>query len=260
MTAPVALVTGGASGVGAATARMLSERGYRVAINYRSRAGEAADVAKDCGAPANAMTVAGDVSDDDTCQAMVAAVVDNWGRLDVLVCNAGTTQFTSLTNFEKQNAEDFHRIYAVNTIGAYQMVRAAAPHLRASGNGAIVNVSSIAGKNGNGSSLAYVASKGALNALTQALARLLAPEIRVNAVLPGLIDSGWFTDGGVKQETWEKLKDGYRRASALERFCAPEDVARSIVYLATDATHNTGELMIVDGGFLLGPRVKLTRD
>ena len=96
--------------------------------------------------------------------------------------------------------------------------------------------------------------EGALNALTQALARLLAPEVRVNAVLPGLIDTGWFTEGGVRQETWEKLKDGYRRTAALERFCTPDDVARAITWLALDATLNTGELMIVDGGFLLGAR------
>ena len=259
MTAPTALVTGGASGVGAATARMLAGRGYRVAVNYRSREAEAAAVTEECRAHADAMTVPGDVADDAACRAMVDAVTDRWGRLDVLICNAGTTQFTSLANFENQNADDFQRIYAVNTIGPYQLARAAAPHLRATGNGAIVNVSSLAGKNGNGSSLAYIASKGALNALTQALARLLAPEVRVNAVLPGLIDTGWFTGGGVREDTWEKLKDGYRRASALERFCAPEDVARAITYLALDAPLNTGELMVVDGGFLLGPRVKLTR-
>ncbi len=260
MAARVALITGGGSGVGAATARMLADRGCNVAVNYRSRDAGAAEVVAACeAAGVEAFAVQGDVALDADCRAMVAATAERWGRIDTVVCNAGTTQFTALEDMESQNAEDFQRIYAVNTIGPYQMARAAAPFLRKSGAGSIVNVSSIAGRNGNGSSLPYIASKGALNAITQALGRLLGPEIRVNAVLPGLIDTGWFTDGGVRPETWEKLKDGYNRGSALGKFSTPEDVAQSIVWLALDATMNTGELLNVDGGFLLGARVKLSK-
>jgi len=187
--APVALISGGATGVGAATARGLAARGFRVAINYRRSADEAEATAAACrAAGTDVLALQGDVAEDRACRSLVARTVEAWGRLDVLVCSAGITQFTQIADFDGQNAEDFHHVFAVNAIGPYQLARAASSHLRASGSGAIVNVSSIAGQNGNGSSLAYIASKGALNSLTLALARLLAPEVRVNAVLPGLIE------------------------------------------------------------------------
>src|SRR5690349_13756592 len=176
--ARVAIVTGGATGVGAAAAVELATRGYRVVINYsRSRTEADATVAQCRSAGADAITLQGDVADDGACRAVIAAAVSQFGRIDVVINSAGTTQFVPLSDLDGQNAEDFHKVYAVNVIGPYQMARAAAPHLRQSGAGAIVNVSSVGSLNGNGSSYSYVTSKAALNTLTLALARNLAPEI-----------------------------------------------------------------------------------
>ncbi|MFP1630519.1 SDR family NAD(P)-dependent oxidoreductase [Zhengella sp. ZM62] len=255
----VALVSGGGTGVGAATALRLAQRGCRVAVNYR-RSGEAAGsvVAACRDAGGEALALQGDVASDADCRSMVAEIVDTWGRLDILVCSAGTTQFTSLTDLEGQNAEDFQRVYATNVLGVHQLARAAAPHLERSGQGAIVTISSIAGVNGNGSSLAYVASKGALNALTLALARLLAPRVRVNAVLPGLIDSGWFLNG-MDDAQFKAIRENFAAASALETVCSPEDIADAAAFLALDARRMTGQFMTVDAGYSLGRAVRVSR-
>ena len=171
---------------------------------------------------------------------------------------AGTTQFVPLGDLDGQKAEDFQKVYAVNVIGPYQMARAAAPHLRASGAGAIVNVSSVGSLNGNGSSYSYVTSKAALNTLTLALARNLAPEIRVNCVLPGLITTRWLKDG-LGAEAYERVRDGWADAAALQKTCTAEDVAQTIVWLAADAALITGQLLTVDGGFLLGRPTRVAR-
>ena len=257
--APVAIVTGGATGVGAATALELAARGYRIAINYsRSKAEAEATIAECKRAGADAIAVQGDVADDAACRAAVAETVARFGRVDVLVNSAGTTQFVPLSDLDKQNAEDFQKVYAVNVIGPYQMARAATPHLRASGAGAIVNVSSVGSLNGNGSSYSYVASKAALNVMTLALARNLAPEIRVNAVLPGLIQTRWLKDG-LGDEAYARVRDGWADAAALQRTCTAEDVAHMIVWLATDAPLVTGQLLTVDGGFLLGRPTRVSK-
>ena len=185
-------------------------------------------------AGADAIAVQGDVADDAACRAAVAAAVARFGRVDVLVNSAGTTQFVPLSDLDGQKAEDFQKVYAVNVIGPYQMARAAAPHLRASGAGAIVNVSSVGSLNGNGSSYSYVTSKAALNTLTLALARNLAPEIRVNCVLPGLIQTRWLKNG-LGDEAYARVRDGWADASALQKTCTAEDVAQTIVWLAADA-------------------------
>lgn len=256
----VALVSGGATGVGAATARLLAARGCRVALNYRRSADAAEATAAACrDAGAEALVLRGDVADDTDCRALVSATLAAWGRLDILVCSAGVTQFTQLDDLEDQNADDFQRLFAVNSIGPYQLARAAAPALRASGAGAIVNVSSIAGQNGNGTSLGYIASKGALNSLTLALARLLAPEVRVNAVLPGLVQSDWFLNG-MDRASYEAIRDRFADASALRVTSRPEDIADAVVFLAQDARTVTGQLLVVDGGYLLGRAVRLSRD
>jgi 3-oxoacyl-[acyl-carrier protein] reductase len=250
--APVALVTGGGTGVGAATARRLAKRGYNIVIVYRSSADDAEDVARDCrAAGVEALTVPCDVAEDADCRAAVDRAKEAWGRIDVLVNSAGVTQFTSFSDLDSQNAEDFQKVFAVNVIGAYQMARAAAPLMRGGGMGAIVNISSMSAETGNGSSLAYVASKGALNTLTLSLARLFAPEIRVNAVVPGLIDSGWFLRG-MSAERYAKVRDSFAAASALGAVCSPDDIAQAVEFLAVDAKKMTGQLMAVEAGALLG--------
>src|SRR6201991_3131461 len=203
-----AIVTGSASGLGAATAAILAQGGGRIVVNYSSSAKEAEESADLCRkAGAEVVVVQGDVSRDEDCKKIAAAAAP-WGGLDVLVNNAGTTKHVPHHDLDGLTAEDFQRIYAVNTIGPFQMVRAARALLeagaKASGRaGAVVNVSSVAGISGVGSSVAYAASKGALNTMTLSLSRALAPLIRVNTVCPGYIDTPWFPKGrgetGAKQ-------------------------------------------------------------
>jgi 3-oxoacyl-[acyl-carrier protein] reductase len=160
------------------------------------------------------------------------------------------TSFAGPSNWDAQDAETFQRILGVNTVGTFQMIRACAPHLRES-RGAIVNVSSVAGSLGIGSSVAYVASKGAVNALTLHLARAMAPEVRVNAVCPGLITTRWFVDG-VGQEQYDKIKAANEQATPLGQASSPEDVADAILWLITSARTMTGELLQLDAGMHLG--------
>ena len=180
---PVALVTGSSSGVGAACVEQLAKAGWDVVVNY-SRSAEAAEaVAERCrAAGAEELLQQADVAADSACRALVAGVEARVGRLDALVNNAGTTKFVAHSDLDGLTAEYFHHIYVVNTIGAFQMTRAAASLLRASGDGAVVNVASIAGVKGIGSSIAYAASKGAMITMTKSLARVLGPEVRINAV------------------------------------------------------------------------------
>lgn len=246
-----AIVTGSATGVGAATALRSAHRGYDVLINYSKSAQEAKDTEAACRqAGADTLLVQGDVADDEACRAMAAAAVDRWQRLDGLVNNAGITTFAGSANWDALDAAAFQNIMGVNVVGAFQMVRACAVHLKAH-QGAIVNVSSIAGALGIGSSVPYVASKGAVNAMTLHLARALAPDIRVNAVCPGLITTRWFKEG-IGQQGYEALKAAYERATPLRRACTAEDVAEAVVWLLDVARTVPGELVLLDAGMHLG--------
>jgi 3-oxoacyl-[acyl-carrier protein] reductase len=247
-----AIITGSATGVGAAVAIDLAGLGYKVLINYNKSEAEAEQTrAAVVEAGSEALVVQGDVADDATCVAMVDAAMSAWGRLDVLINNAGMTTFSGVDNWDALDNEIFARIYDVNVVGAFQMVRAARDALRDNGGGSIVNVSSIAGSLGVGSSVPYIASKGAMNSMTLHLARQLAPEIRVNAVCPGLITSRWFRDG-LGEEGFNKVKAGYEAMVPLQRSCTPEDVSDAIVWLATATPVITGELLLMDGGKHLG--------
>jgi 3-oxoacyl-[acyl-carrier protein] reductase len=247
----VALVTGSGTGVGAATALMLAERGYNVLINYSRSAEEAERSAAACRkAGADTLLLRGDVAQDADCCAMTQAVVARWGRIDALVNNAGISVFGKAAEWDALDADVFNRILGVNTLGTFQMVRACLPQLKAA-RGCIVNVSSVAGALGVGSSIPYIASKGAINALTLHLARSLAPAVRVNAVCPGLITSRWFVEG-VGQEAYEATRQAYEAGVPLNRACTPEDVAEAIVWLVDGAKTVTGELVLLDGGMHLG--------
>ena len=248
-----AVITGSASGLGAATATILAKGGARIVINYSSSQKEAEQTADLCrSAGGEVVVVQGDVSRDEDCRRIVAAAV-SWGRLDVLVNNAGTTKHVAHENLDGLSAEDFQRLFAVNTIGPFQMVRAARSLLeagaKASGRAStVVNVSSVAGISGIGSSVAYAASKGALNTMTLSLARALAPLIRVNAVCPGYIDTPWFTKGrGV--EGAAKVRDAVVAKVPLKRASTAEDVAALVCFLATSQSGNmTGEVVRMDAG------------
>ncbi|MBC7602899.1 MAG: SDR family oxidoreductase [Ramlibacter sp.] len=248
----VAIVTGSGTGVGAATAVMLAQRGFDVVVNYSRSEDEARETCKQCeAAGASTLLLRGDVSQDADCRAMVEATVARWGRIDALVNNAGISVFAQAAAWDALDAATFERIMGVNVIGSFQMIRACTPHLQSS-RGSIVNVSSIAGALGIGSSVPYIASKGALNSMTLHLARTLAPEIRVNAVCPGLITSRWFVEG-IGQAGFDKTKAAYEGTAPLGVACTPEDVADAIVWLIHSRTV-TGELLLLDSGMHLGTR------
>ncbi|HZE55747.1 MAG TPA: SDR family oxidoreductase [Bradyrhizobium sp.] len=251
-----AIVTGSASGLGAATAAILAKGGARIVINYSSSQKEAEQAADLCrSAGGDVVVVQGDVSRDEDCRKIVAAAA-SWGRLDALINNAGTTKHMPHDNLDGLSAEDFQRLFGVNTIGPFQMVRAARSLLEAGANSSgrassVVNVSSVAGISGIGSSVAYAASKGALNTITLSLARALAPLIRVNAVCPGYIDTPWFTKGrGV--EGAAKVRDAVVAKVPLKRASTAEDVASLVCFLATPQSSNmTGEVVRMDAGLHL---------
>ena len=251
------IVTGSASGLGAATAGILAKAGARIVVNYSNSKNEAEATAEACrkAGAKEVVVVQGDVSRDEDCK-KIAAVAAPWGRLDVLVNNAGTTKHVAHDKLDQLSAEDFQRIFAVNTIGPYQMVRAARALLEASANAsgkpaAVVNISSVAGISGGGSSVAYAASKGALNTMTLSLSRALAPLIRVNTVCPGYIDTPWFTKGrgeaGAKQ-----VRDSVVARVPLKVASSAEDIAEVVCFLATPASSNmTGEIVRMDAGMHL---------
>ncbi|MER7763919.1 SDR family oxidoreductase [Streptomyces sp. NPDC097619] len=237
----VALVTGSSSGIGAAVARRLAADGLRVAVNsVRSTEAGQALAAELPGA----VYVQGDVSDGAGAARVVETVVAHYGRLDVLVNNAGTTAFIPLDDLEAADAEVWRRILDVNVIGVWQMTTAAAPHLRASGAGAVVNVSSVSATRALGSSVPYAVSKAAVNHLTRLLASQLGPTVRVNAVAPGLIDTPWYEGA---EEVWESSKEWITTHTPLRRVGTPEDVAEAVRYLL-DAGYTTGDVLTVDGG------------
>jgi 3-oxoacyl-[acyl-carrier protein] reductase len=252
----VAIVTGSATGVGAATALALAAQGYDLLVNYSKSEAEAEASAAACrNAGADTLLVRGDVAEDADCKALVQAVMDRWGHLDALVNNAGTTTFGGAANWDAIDAATFQRVVGVNALGTFQMIRAAAPHLKAA-HGCIVNVSSIAGSLGIGSSVAYIASKGAMNSMTLYFARAMAPEVRVNAVCPGLITTRWFVDG-IGAAGFEKVKASYEANAPLGRASTAEDVADAVLWLVEGARTVTGELILLDSGVHLGPAVRV---
>jgi 3-oxoacyl-[acyl-carrier protein] reductase len=251
-----AIVTGSASGLGAATAALLAKGGARIVVNYSSSQKEAEQTADLCrSAGAEVVVAQGDVSRDEDCRKIVAAAAP-WGRLDALINNAGTTKHVAHGNLDGLSAEDFQRLYSVNTIGPFQMVRAARSLLeagaKASGRAsAVVNISSVAGISGIGSSIAYAASKGALNTITLSLARALAPLIRVNTVCPGYIDTPWFTKGR-GEDAARQVRDMVVAKVPLKIASTAEDIAALVCFLATPPSGNmTGELVRMDAGMHL---------
>lgn len=245
-----AIVTGAGTGVGAATARALAKQGCAVLANYsRSKDGAEETAAAAAAHGVKSLAFRADVSDDADCRAMVEAAVGAFGRLDVLVNNAGTTTFIPHADLEKVDAAAWQSIMAVNVAGPFQCARAAKAAMETSDGGDVVNVSSVAGLVGTGSSIPYCASKAALNNLTVTLARVLAPTIRVNAVAPGFIDGSWLQEG--LGEAFDTIKSHITSRAALGKVCTPEDVSDAILSLITGSDLVTGHVLPVEGGMLI---------
>jgi len=235
---PVALVTGSTSGIGEAVARRLLAQGTRVVLNSVSSvdAGRAlvAELGEDC------HYVQGDISVDADVARLVAETVEHFGRLDILVNNAGTTVRIPHHDLEAATREIFRRLYDVNVVGTWALTVAAMPHLRASGAGCVVNVASLAGVRPTGSSIPYAASKAALNHVTRLLANVVGPEVRVNAVAPGLVDTPWTED-------WDDVRAAVQGMAPLKRSAQPDDVAEVVLALIA-STYVTGQIWVIDGG------------
>ena len=245
-----AIVTGAGTGVGRATSLALARRGCAVLVNFsRSQEGAEKTAAEVATLGVKGIAHRCDVADDAACRAMVEAAVSEFGRLDLLVNNAGTTSFIPHAELERVSDDDWNRILAVNLQGPFQMARAARSAIEDSGGGEVVNVSSVAGIIGTGSSIPYCASKAALNNLTITLARVLAPKIRVNAVAPGFIAGDWL-QGGLGP-AYDVIKQAMEQRSALGRVCEAEDVAEAILSLVTGSDLVTGHVLPVEGGLLL---------
>ena len=251
MSKKVCIVTGSSSGIGAATARLYAGQGWNVVVNYSREPAPAESVAEQCRAlGAEVLVIRADVAQEADCRRMAAQVEAQWGRADVLVNNAGTTKFVPLKDLDALTAEDFQRIYAVNVVGAFQMTRAFVPLLRQHPVTGVVNISSIASMMGTGSSIAYMASKGALNAMTAGLARALGPEIRVNAIAPGLVETPWM-QMGLGAERYDAVVKSYKAHAVLDAVISDEDVAQTAWWLGAGAAKTTGEVLLVDAGLRL---------
>lgn len=243
-THKVALVTGSATGIGRACALRFAENKFHVVVNYSRSEAEAREtlkLVKACGV--RGLLVKCDVGSDAAVRDMLHTVEREFGQLDVLVNNAGTTWFIDHKNLEEMTEEKWDRILQVNLKGPFFCIRASVPLLKKSGGGAVVSVSSVAGIGGDGSSIAYAASKGALNTMTKSLAKALGPEIRVNAVCPGPVDTRWLR-AVMSPEELEKRTAHF----PMQRPALPEDIADAVFYLATGTTLTTGQCLVVDGG------------
>ncbi|MBI5876616.1 MAG: glucose 1-dehydrogenase [Chloroflexi bacterium] len=251
LSGKVAIVTGGGKGIGRATCLALAQEGAAVAVNY-SRSQEDADavVAAITSAGRQAIAVRADVRIDAEAQALVAETVARFGRLDILVNNAGWTRRTPHHQLELLSDELLDRTLDTNVKGPLYCIRAAVPHMQAAGSGCVVNITSVAGIMGQGSSIIYCGSKAALMAMTKSLARAFAPTIRFNAVAPGFVDTGFvYPSGG------DAAANAMKRTH-IGRIVTPEDCAGAVLFFCTDGAGLTGEEIVVDGGIVkLGARV-----
>ena len=232
----VAVVTGSSSGIGEATARAFAGLGASVLVNSARSVDEGQAVAASL---PDAHYVQGDITEPDVPERLVAAALEHWGRLDTLVNNAGTTAVIPHHDLEAASVDVWRRIFEVNVFGTWAMSVAAMPALREA-RGAIVNVASVAGVRPTGSSVPYAASKAALNHMTVLLAKVVGPDVRVNAVAPGLVDTPWTAD-------WDVVREVVSQVAPLRRSGQPDDIAEIVVALAR-AAYVTGQVLVVDGG------------
>src|SRR5438552_705485 len=243
----VAIVTGGGTGIGRATALRLARSGAKaVVVNYSRSAAEAETTVKDVIAlGAEAITHRSDVGDESQVKALVASTVDRYGKLDVLVNNAGTTHFIAHADLDALTDAVWNDILGVNLKGTFFCCRAAAAELKKTG-GAIVNIASIAAHRASGSSIAYAVSKAGVVQLTRSLALALAPEVRVNSVSPGLVSTRWFSSR-FGDEAAAAQEEAFAKQTPVQKIATPDDVARAVIALLENDLI-TGEDLVIDGG------------
>jgi len=242
----VAVVTGGGTGVGRAIVLQLARLGADVAVNYSKSKDEAEATAKDVqGWGVRALAVQADVADESQVQQMVKAVRQRLGPIEILVNNAAFTRFTDLSNLNALSQQDWDRTFEVNVNGTLYCTRSVAPMMKARGWGRIVNISSVAAYTGAGSSIAYCASKAAILSLTRSFAKVLGPEITVNAIAPGLIETRWVA--GMKR--LDEFRERWKKDTALGKVLTPDDVAEAAVSCIASMSLVTGQTIIVDGGW-----------
>jgi 3-oxoacyl-[acyl-carrier protein] reductase len=245
-----AIVTGAGTGVGKATAIKLAELGANVVVHFNRSADAAAQTVADVEQLGRrAIACQADVRSDEQIRAMVAKAVDTFGRLDVLVNNAGTTEFIPADDLDAVTDATWQELLDVNLVGPFRCARAVAPLMRETAGkdgGEIVMVSSVAALLATGSSIPYCASKAALNNMTVSLARSLAPDIRVNAVAPGFIAGDWIRRG--LGEHYETTKQVFEQQLPLQRVCQPQDVADAIASLISGSDLVTGQILVCDSG------------
>ncbi|MCB8876269.1 SDR family NAD(P)-dependent oxidoreductase [Acidisoma silvae] len=241
---PVALVTGSTSGIGLAVARRLVREGYRVVIHSRSSVSAGLEIAKELG---SANYLQADLAQQKDRTRLVREAVSLWGRLDVLVNNAGISGIIPHSDLKAATSEIWHELYEVNVVAAFHLISEAEASLRAAASlgssGNVVNISSHAGVRPKGASIPYAATKAALNHMTRLLAVSLAPDIRVNAVAPGLVDTPLTADWTVAQDLW-------RTRSPMRRPATPDDIAQAVAMLV-ESSYLTGEILLSDGGLNL---------
>jgi len=243
----VALVTGGATGIGAAAVLALARAGYDVALNYSSSESAARETAKEAEKlGARTLAIKCDVSDEKGVRSMLAQVKEKFGRLDVLINNAGTTANWKPKDLETLSLEEWDRVFAVNVRGLFQVTRAAVPMLKES-KGCVVNTASIVGLRPGPQPLPYAASKAAVVNMTKTLAWNLGPEIRVNAVAPGWMEGDWMKR--MLKDKYDDLMGKRAKATPLKRVVTAEDVAETMMSLVQGNRFVTGEIIVVDGGF-----------
>jgi 3-oxoacyl-[acyl-carrier protein] reductase len=247
--AKTAIVTGSSSGVGAASCIEFAKRGWNVVVNYSKSKNDALEVVSKCESlGVKTLLCQANVAIEEDCKRMVAETIKTFGRIDALINNAGATKFCDYSDLEGLSKKDFQDLYEVNVIGAYQMVKLSAEYLKHT-HGTIINISSISAISGVGSSIAYAASKGALSTMTLSLAHALSPEVRVNGICPGFIQTRWTK--GFLGERYESVKEKIEKASLIMKTSLPEDISKGVIYLAIDAVTTSGQLLTIDGGQLV---------
>jgi ketoreductase RED2 len=233
----VVLVTGSSSGIGEAVAKRFASLGASVLVNS-TRSVEAGQAVAD--ALPDARYVQADVADESQCSMLVETALSTWGRIDVLVNNAGTGPVIPHENLRDAPVELWKEVFSVNVFGTWALTVAAMPAL-AESKGSIVNVSSLAGIREMGSSVPYACSKAATNHMTELVAKVVGPDVRVNAVAPGLVDTP-------RTATWDAARESYGRIAPMRRGATADEVADAVLFLA-ESSYITGEIMVIDGGF-----------